>query len=276
MAEVVLSTLRAIQPVLGQHNRVARLCRTALNVHGPVPKSDPRWLTLIEATKDLHEYHYIVEVLGSRLSQTPFLDVLRRSMKDHLLSSQPSPDTDGRDAQFELFMAAVATRVGFVVERFGPGMADWDMRIPTNRLSMECKRLKSLDALQHNLKKAAEQIDSSPVGGIAVIDMSMAVNRGVLVVDGPRTETEVLDAGAQRTQFFVNEFEGRIRHWVEGSNIGVVVLHDHVLVSPGSGGNGAGTLWGCWQSLHLKAEGSTQRDRYEDMMQLLVTALPNY
>ncbi|MHC4406647.1 MAG: hypothetical protein ACYTG0_44050, partial [Planctomycetota bacterium] len=82
-------------------------------------------------------------MLGDRLLDTHFVDPLKRSLSDPLLPGGSSDTTTGRDAQFELFMAAAASRAGLCVDQVGSSGADWELNAPANGWPLEAKRVKS-------------------------------------------------------------------------------------------------------------------------------------
>ena len=118
MAEAVVKWIQS-HPQLcsSNHNRLLQQCNLYIESKGITQKTHPKWLDFIQGLKDIQEYWFIIEILGEQLLETPFMDQFTLSLQDPSLPIDSKDGTPGRDAQFELFIAAIASRAGELTTR---------------------------------------------------------------------------------------------------------------------------------------------------------------
>lgn len=261
-------------------NRIGSMCRIVQECAGTeIAPEDARHPALVQALKDVQEYWFAVSVLGEQLNEPPFLSKLIRSGSDTLLASDSTADTAGRDAQFEVFVGAVLARAGCRLEEFTPESADWKAITPASTYSVETKRIKDVDRFEQRVRKAGNQVRKSGIGGVVVIDVSVAVGSGTSTLEKCISEEKLFKAMQRRGEAFFAEYNGQIREWVAGKPVGVVVIHDHVIRPAGVKGNGVFVPWGLypsWDAFQLVPDDRDQRKRYEEFWSLFATALPQF
>jgi hypothetical protein len=256
------------------------LCKNVREASGfTVRKKDPQHAALVEAIKDIQELWFILEKLGDRLLSAPFVDRLQDAMKDSMLANASGDNTPGRDRQFELFLAAIATRAGFLVEEFAPVSADWKLTLstPSACYSLEAKRLKSQSKIESRVGEAADQIRRSRVGGIIVLDISRAANP-----QGGELESfipnEALDRIQQnRGESIRRELLPRLQRAIGDAPVGLLILHEFV-TRPGGESESERHPWGLhglWYSYSLKPEDSDLGRRYAMFDSLFSRAMPD-
>lgn len=211
------------------------------------------------------------------IASEPFLSRLRRSAQDPVLSGDSRAASQGRDAQFELCVAAIAARAGFIVEEPDPPSADWVLTLPVRRFALEAKRIKSFETLEGHVRKAAKQIARSSVGGVIVVDYSRAaMPSGNLLPH--HVPDPMLDRAQQlRGEALMQRYRKPIRQWVASSPVGIVVMHDHI-VRPAAMTSVGFVPWGLhgfWDALHLTEVDSARRRHFDEFWNLFGTALPN-
>ena len=279
MAEAVVKWIQCHpQSCSSNHNRLLQQCKLYIESKGIIQKTHPKWLGFIQGLKDIQEYWFIIEILGEQLLETPFIEQFTLSLQDPSLPRDSKDSTPGRDAQFELFIAAIASRTGLSVERLGAGKADWVITAPGRSWSLETKRIKSLDRMEKHIRKAGKQIMASNIGGVIVVDISLAVNPSCAPLSKFVSDADIQKAHSMRTDCFGKKFLPSIREWLGPKSVGFLLFHDFVIV-PASGvtpaGNSPWGLIGLWQKVDLLNPGSTIKAHYDDLWSLFGSALPN-
>jgi hypothetical protein len=82
-------------------------------------------------------------------------------------------DTPGRNYQFQLYVAALCTNAGIPTRHEEP---DITCNVGVTTYGVAAKRLKTIDSLEVNVKKAADQIVRAGFPGIIAIDLTTARN----------------------------------------------------------------------------------------------------
>jgi hypothetical protein len=254
------------------HDLIRRVRQNAGKV---VPKGDKDHHHLAHAMKDLQEFWYIATVLGEEAAGPPYIDVLERSLRDPVLQEDTGEDTQGRDAQFELFIAALGRRAHLKVAREDSG-PDWLFSSVTRTWSVEAKRVKEWNSFEGTVRKARRQIRESNVGGVIIIDTSMADDRGLPITPGPLVNPQQLLDGY--SQWFRDNHLQRVRSWIGTAPVGKLILHGFVLVPGRTDDPNADTfgLHAFWANFDLQAGQGTQAARYEEFSQLFSAVLPQY
>ncbi len=278
MAEKVLEWL-GTHPQLRTSgaNRLSSQCRLIVRTKGIVQNDDRNWHTFIQSLKDVQEYWFIIEILGERLLQLPFLDVFACSLDDSTHPMDSGEFTPGRNAQFELYVAAIAARAGLTVDRLGAAGADWILTTRAGRWSLEAKRIKNFNKLGKHIRKAAKQIAASKVGGLIAVDISLAVNPECSPLSGFFPDSDIIKAHKDRTNALGKKWQEPIAKWIGSASVGFVLLHESVIIP--AQGSGAGHepwgLTGLWSKVDVIASDSSNRQHYDDLWHLFHVALPN-
>lgn len=266
MAESVLEWLRAHPQLrVSDQNRLSRQCRLIVDSQGIIQKDNPDWRQFVQSLKDLQEYWFIVQILGERLLDAPFLDRFAVSLADPVHPADSAGDTPGRDAQFELFLAAIASRAGLGVDRSRQAGADWILTAPTARWSLEAKRVKKMNRVGDRVRKAARQIVTSGIGGVIALDISMAVNPDCSPLPEFVPDNTIAEAHEARTNALAQEMLPSIMQWIGCANVGFVLLHDFV-ICPASTTQTAGNSWALielWSKLDTVTTVSSRRTHFD-------------
>ncbi len=276
MANVISAWLADHATGTNEHGRVFRICRIVEESQGIIDKGDPQWSAHVQAFKDVQEFWYVIDVLGDRLLEQPFKDSFVRSLDDPILPADSGSHTPGRNAQFELFIAAAATRAGMGVERAGTAGADWVVSTPVRRWSIEAKRIKAWGQIEKRVRSAAGQIDGTRVGGIIAIDVSAAANPAQEPLDRFVGDAELERAQPQRGKALLNGPLKRIHTWIGRVNVGFLLLYDFVIRPAGESAteHEPWSLIGFWDRMNLIPQDSPHMERYDELWSLLEASLP--
>lgn len=111
---------------------------------------------------------------------------LKVCMKDPLRPTENKKNTNGRDAQFELFLYAVALQGELQPEL---GEPDIICKIDSCVFGIAAKRVTSEKKLVERMDDAADQICKSGCPGIVAMDLSLLWNPEDMSLDGTEKET---------------------------------------------------------------------------------------
>lgn len=134
------------------------------NRHSKVPTLPFLARTLLET----REMCTIVEAF-SKKPITGFRERMRIVLGGNVLASADNQNSQARDTQFELYLAAVAMTSGICVELTEPDLL---LTMDGITFSIAAKRLKSEKLIKSNIRKAADQICRCGCPGLVALDIS--------------------------------------------------------------------------------------------------------
>jgi hypothetical protein len=131
----------------------------------------PEFFIAVEALRDLQMLSFIFERANDDAGQV-FRDLVKKCLSDSTLSEDDKEKTPGRDAQFELFVAAVCKHAGLLpVEHREPDVV---FTVGNLNYCIAAKRPKSIKAVDNCLRDACDQISREKLPGFIAIDTSVA------------------------------------------------------------------------------------------------------
>lgn len=214
------------------------MCTTLLDSRGRlIPPSDENWPIARMAMKDIQEIAFIHEILGDRLLDGDFRDCLNLMLQDSTSPDGRSTQTPGRDAQWELLLAAIAVRSGMEVSRFGDALPDWDVRCGKQRWAIEAKRCKEWDSIEPRIRKAGSQIQKSQIPGVILLDMSFGDGGTLGQLPYGTSETELDKAFERAGDHYAGKLLPQIHEWlVSKPSVGAIGIHQSTPVCRGGSG----------------------------------------
>ena len=261
---------------ISRRNRISRLCKIIVESTRTIMRDDPEWAEAVQSQKDIKEYWFIFHVLNEQLSDTPFLDRIKRSLDDPTLPVESGDNTHGRDTQFELLLAAVAARAGLKVEDFEGGGADWKLVAPIRRWAMEAKRIKSWSAAEKRIRRAAEQIETSGLAGVIALDVSVACNPDYQPMDKFVPDDVLHKAQRSRGEHLASNFLPSVKKWIGSAPVGFLLVYDFQ-IRPGGHSPSEDRPWSLmasWDRFKLLPPGSPQTDNFDELWSLFGAGLP--
>lgn len=261
-------------------NRISKICQTVLNKKGQVSNpSDEGYAELVLSYKDLQELWAIVYILGDELHRPKFTGKLKLCLQDPLFPNESDASALGRNTQFELYLAAIATRAGCVISSMGENRPDWLVETVAFRWTIEAKRIRSWDQVQKRIEKGASQIAKSGIGGVIALDISAVCNPQYLPLDNYIPDQALEAAQKRRGEFLLNTGLRDRRRWTEGSPVGLLLVHDFIIQPAAKNLAGDERPWGLiafWDQVHLVPEHSSAREKYEEFLRIFGPALPHF
>lgn len=219
----------SICDLLGNQRPQSRLMEMyrVLAAGGVVEPDDPRFGTACEAVRDIKLFEFICDHLNSHRDTDKLAPRVAAAIKDSVFPRDVLGQSKGRDAQFELYIAAVCVASGLEPVEFGE--PDVTCHVGAVKYGIAAKRLKRVGKLENRLRKAADQIRRTGLPGIVALDTCVALNptnaRMILEIPDKRF--------ASHHSAVLNEFvrrrHTRIQDCVRGKGVRCIVIHDHLI-----------------------------------------------
>ena len=193
---------------------------------GYVPFDDSEFSIALESIRDIQDLVFIFDELRVHRGDKNFVRVVKHLLNDSVLPQDDRRNSPGRDAQFELYLAAVCQRAGLAPVEFEE--PDILCTVDGMTMAIAAKRLKSNtpQALEKHVRKAANQIMLANHPGIVALDLSLAKNQeNRPIVSSIESQLHEMIADTRNRQFFAAH-EKDIKRWVEGAEVRAVVVFD--------------------------------------------------
>ena len=235
--ELIKSRLDELGFHLNPTSRLGKQINVYVDPKGTLPQilepNHELFQTAVEGERDLKQVAYALKHLVG-FPPEELRKRLRLMVADAVLPQDSPQDSPGRDAQFELFVAAACVKGGLVtVFDEKP-----DLRCDFSGISLgvAIKRIKAPpetfeNRLQQRVREAGRQIEESGIPGVIVADISQSLNptnwRIPLEVNDARFDAAV----RSNWKSFRSRFEHSLTVWTKGKPVRGIVLLDHVLRS---------------------------------------------
>jgi hypothetical protein len=171
-AEYVVERLTDFGVRINPSSRIGRMLRI-LRRPGIIEPDDADYPIVLESIRDMYQLRLIVDTMDAHRESRGFrvaADLLR---KDLALPQDESKDTPGRNCQFQLYVAALCTNARLPTRHEEP---DVTCDVEGAVCGIAAKRLKTIEALEENVKDAAGQIRRAAIPGIIALDLTLAQN----------------------------------------------------------------------------------------------------
>ncbi len=187
----------------------------------------PKFQTAVESVRDITLLQFVFDNAGPLLQSDEFRRRLRTVLKDSELPQQDGEQTQGRDAQSELFVAALCQSSGLIPVT----LAEPDVRcvVSGTEFGIAVKRIKNLARLVHRIREAATQIDGAKLPGIIALDTTIALNQGNGRIGDAISDQEFKETTRQGFLAFGRLFEPQIQEAIRGRGVRGLIFHDHQL-----------------------------------------------
>ena len=153
-----------------------------------------------------------------------FQHLVKKVLKDSLLPHEDRSKSKGRDAQFELFVAAICQNAGMLpVSREEP---DVICNVGDIKFCIAAKRIKNVTSLEKRIRKAADQIKKAGFPGIIALDTCVALNRNNERITTPIPDEQFGPLYRKAIKCFIDAFYHNIPGWVRGKGVCGIVIHD--------------------------------------------------
>jgi hypothetical protein len=183
----------------------------------------PDFPIALESDRDLVQLGFILAQLESSRREARFRQLCKDLLRDSTLPQNDLVNSQGRDSQFELYLAAVCQKAGMTP--VGYHEPDVTCHVDGTMMSIAAKRIKSQKQSRARIKKAIEQIKFAGRPGIVALEMSIAWNRKNLAVLSPLEKLRHdLQADERAHKFFVHHEPAIIAQGEGKGLLGVVAF----------------------------------------------------
>lgn len=223
-AAFVIESLNELGLKPDSGSRLMRMHRLLTSEKAVIEPSHPDFETALEAERDLQILSFVFDQAAAKNHDAKFQRLVKSTLKDSVLPQEDRHNSQGRDAQFELFVAAICQRAGLApVLREEP---DVTCVVDGTRFGIAAKRIKNVDNLPARIQDAADQIEKARLPGIIALDTCIALNRENERITAPIPEPVFGEHYLQALKQFARKFHDRIQEWVRGKGVRGIVLHD--------------------------------------------------
>ena len=205
-SEYVVDSLKSIGLQPHPESRLTRMHRVLSQHLGAIAPDHADFEIALEAERDMQVLGFVFDNALGQPADSEFVRLAKNAIKDSLLPQDDRSLSKGRDAQFELFIAAVCQAAGMrPVVREEP---DVTCLVNSTKFGIAAKRIKNIANLEARINKGAQQIQDSRLPGFIALDTSIALNRDNQRISTPIHEQQfqVLHWSALR-RFMANKFD---------------------------------------------------------------------
>jgi hypothetical protein len=198
-----------------------------------VPADDPHFEIALEAMRDFQQLGFIFDQLAARQLPPDFRTRLRNLVADVALPQENLTDSKGRDAQCELYVAAICVKAGLT-----PTFEEPDLRCDLNgqTYGLAIKRIKNYRRFQERIKDAASQIERAGLPGVIVADVSVMLNPDNERIVKLMPDEQFGDVALASMTAFLDAHVPRMVEWTQRKDVrGAFLLDHHVRQHPTDG-----------------------------------------
>jgi len=212
-------------------SRLDQMARVFLDRDGKekpiVAPSDPGFRIAQEAMRDLFTMEPILDVLDRVSLDRDRKKVLKRLMKDPVVSKSNEKASRGRDLQAELLTATRCVRGGMTdVALEEP--PDVQATIDGTRWGIAVKRVKRAARVDQNMRDAVDQVERMGGPGVVFLDISVAFNENSTPLVAPSAGA-FNEAQQRRLSAIVDGHRGAIFGRSRAKGVGLVYVFDSQL-----------------------------------------------
>ncbi len=269
-AEFVIEHIKALGLPLNSQSRFMKMYSIWTNPAGLIQPNNPEFETALEAERDLQVLAFVFEQADIHSTDDEFQRLVVKALKDSPLPQEDRNNSKGRDAQFELFVAAICQNAGMLpIFREEP---DVICHAGDIKFAIAAKRIKNVARLEQHVRKAAGQIKETGLPGIIALETSMALNRNNERVTTPIPDEMFGPLYNEAINRFVNDFYDKFKHWIRKKGVRCIVIHDQqVWHKP----NGELSLQGMTKFVNPASKNNRRKRDFAIFTKQYKTGLPN-
>ena len=247
-----------------------RMHRVLTRANGIISPEDHEFETALEAERDFQVLSFVFDQAEAHSTDIEFKRLGKNALKDSLLQHEDRAQSKGRNAQFELFVAAICQSAGLLpVSREEP---DVTCHVDAIKFGIAAKRVKKVTRLEKHVRKAADQIKKARLPGIIAIDTCVALNRNNERITAQIPEEQFGAFYKQALNYFIDDFHDNIQDWVRGKGVRGLVIHDQqVRFQP----NEEWSLVGMTMFINTACENHRHNREFDMFQEQYATGLPN-
>lgn len=223
-AAYIVERVKALGFDVRPTSRLGTMLHTLQKEH--IEPNDSAYAVAIESIRDMYQLHLIVDTMDGHRENRAFRLSVHRMLKDAAVPCAGDRETQGRDRQFPLYVAAVCINGGLKVEHEEP---DVTCVIDGTRCGIAAKRLKSMHSLDSQIRKGANQIRDASLLGIIAIDLTLARNTKNRAITSPIESELYLHIAHAKNRHLAEKYGDGIKRRVAGKGVLAVLVFEFTL-----------------------------------------------
>lgn len=269
-AEFVIEHIKALGFLPNSQSRLMKMHSAMTNPAELIQPDDPEFETALEAERDLQVLGFVFEQADMHPIDAEFQRLMKNALKDSLLPQEDRGQSKGRDAQFEVFVAAVCQNAGMLpLSREEP---DVTCHAGTIKFGIAAKRIKNVTNLEKHVRKAADQIKKAGFPGIIALDTCVALNPNNERITTPIPDEQFGPLYSKAIKRFVDNYHDNFQYWVCEKGARGIVIHDQqVRFKP----NSEWSLVGMTMFVNLVSTNNHRKREFDMFTKQYETGLPN-
>jgi hypothetical protein len=190
-----------------------------------ITPDDLQFESALEAHRDMMQLEFVFNHLNSDGYPSELKSSIKKIIGDSVLPQHDQQNSMGRDTQFELFVGAICSAVGFHPVHFNE--PDITCHFRGSKLGIAAKRIKTISKLKQRMRDAANQIKTSNFPGAIALDTCIALNRENHRIVQIMSDDEYAKRHSRVLKAFVANHDPHIFGWVAKKGVLGIVIHDH-------------------------------------------------
>jgi hypothetical protein len=207
-----------------------------------IPFEDENFMIALQAMKDLVELGFIFDQLNGAGNKDQFRKICKLMLMDSALPQNDRINSQGRDSQFELYLAAICQKAGMrPVDYEEP---DVTCHVDGEKFCIAAKRIKTDTQARGRINKAARQIKKAGLPGIIALDMSIAWNKKNIPITSQlqnRVYNQMFDVEAAK--FLAKHVPWLGKNGISDKVLGIVIFKFSVHVVDGKWSPRRNAMW---------------------------------
>ena len=223
-AEFVIAHIKTFGFSPNSQSRLMKMYSALTNPTKIITPDDPRFKTALEAERDFTVLGFVFDQSDMYPTDAEFQRLVKKVISDSVLSNEDRDQSTGRDAQFELFVAAICQNAGMhPVYREEPDITCHATGI---KFGIAAKRIKNINRLEKHIRKAADQIQRTELPGIIALDTCIALNRNNEPITIQIPDEQFVPLYKKTIKDFIDNYHENFQDWVRGKGVRGIVIHD--------------------------------------------------
>ncbi len=222
-AEFVIESIKELGLQPHPQSRLMQMYRVLTGEEGIIQPDHAEFEVALEAERDFNVLGFVFDQARAHALDSGFIRLVKDVLKDSLFPNEDRTQSKGRDAQFELFVAAICQAANLTpVVREEP---DVTCHIDGIKFGIAAKRIKSTSSLEKRVRKGAKQINAAGLPGVVALEMTEALNPDNDRITTPISDNQIGRLYSQALREYMGGDLGRLQEWVGDKGVCGVVIH---------------------------------------------------
>lgn len=229
-AEFVIEATKGFGVEPSPQSRLMKMRSVLQKSNGRIPPPEhPDFEIALESVRDMQLLVFAFNQGCASSGNAKFKEKLKTLNDDVILPQNNRQRSQGRDVQFELFVAAICRATQFEGFLFAEPDAEPDVRcdVAGVQIGIAAKRIKSESQVEKRIREAVSQIDKSGIPGIIAVETNVLLNRDNTRIDRPISDRVFGPIYKEAMESFLHQYDTKIRQWTRHHEVLGLIFHDH-------------------------------------------------